>query len=98
MKKRSTGTSGTERTRSEPSARGCFRKRVDFSNLDRRPDRMLSMGRNLERNRGRDSGLYAPHTPGNSHCGPTTPAKAAAARANGAKGGRPKKSTPRQAA
>ena len=41
--------------RSETSARGAIRKRVDFSNLNRRPS-------------GRDSGSLRASAPGNSHC------------------------------
>jgi hypothetical protein len=57
--------------RSEPSTRGSFRKSVDYTNLNRRPDRALVYRAGLRRKLGRASGFYAPHTPGNSHCAPT---------------------------
>jgi hypothetical protein len=43
---------------------GSFRKRVDFSNLERRPDRMPVCSAGIEEeSRGRESGLYAPYPP-----------------------------------
>ncbi len=67
---RESGSRGPPRF--EPSTRGSFREKVDYSNLNRRLDRMPVYGPDLEETGGCDSGLYAPQAPGNSHCIPTS--------------------------
>src|SRR5664280_320553 len=54
---------GPEGSRAEPLLRGSFREKVDYSNLNRRPARMPVCGAGPRRNRGHDSGLYAPQPP-----------------------------------
>jgi hypothetical protein len=66
---RSPGPGSPGPPRSEPSTRGSERKRVGFSNLNRRPDVWLQVGDEMEVE-ARPESLRAT-APGNSHCTPT---------------------------
>jgi hypothetical protein len=65
-------TCGPGDSRAEPLLRGSFRKKVDYSNLNRRSTECRSTGRIQTKTPGHDPGLYAPQAPGNSHCTPTS--------------------------
>jgi hypothetical protein len=46
-------------------------EKADYSNLNRRPDRMPVYGAGLRRKLRRDPSFHAPQRPRNSHCTPT---------------------------
>src|ERR1019366_4442079 len=62
-------STGSSRSASRYSTRNGRKERMKAP----RPDRIPVYGPGLKRNRERDSGLYAPQSPGNSHCAPTAP-------------------------
>src|SRR5450830_1697569 len=68
---RSPGLGSPGPPRSEPSTRGCFRKRVDYSNLSRRPDRMPVYGPGIEKETEGLLWSLRGTAPRNSHCTPT---------------------------